>query len=108
MGDMTVSKATETKWREQVQAWRTSGESARAFAEKRGLAVSTLRHWGYRLGRPPAPKFLQLVPKVASTHVDSSVPDVVVEVGAARVRVAAGFDATLLADVVAALGRDGR
>ena len=42
MAGMTVSTATEAKWREQVHAWRASGESARAFAEKRNRPVSTV------------------------------------------------------------------
>nr|WP_275938629.1 hypothetical protein [Sorangium cellulosum] len=38
----------------------------------------------------------------------SSAPELVVEVGGARVRVAAGFDPALLADVVRALGGGAR
>jgi hypothetical protein len=104
MGGMTASVATRAKWQERVQAWRTSGESARAFAEKRGYAPATLRYWSSRLGTAEAPRFLRLVPKAPPATASASPSELVVEVGAARVRVAVGFDPALLADLVTALG----
>lgn len=41
-------------WSEQVEGWRTSGRSQRAFAEASGLSYSALRRWKARLGREEA------------------------------------------------------
>ncbi|WP_438032768.1 IS66 family insertion sequence element accessory protein TnpA [Sorangium sp. So ce204] len=103
---MTRTKATEVMWSERVRAWRESGETAEEFARSRGFAASTLHGWSSRLSRAEPPRFLRLVPKAPA--VTSSASELVVEVGGARVRVAAGFDAALLADVVRALGGGAR
>lgn len=94
---------TAAMWAKRVEAWRASGETADVFAQGKGYEGSTLRWWSSRLGRPEQPQFLRLVPKACAGPVDTGV---VVEVGHARVRVGAGFDAKLLAQVVAALGGD--
>ncbi|AUX24049.1 uncharacterized protein SOCEGT47_045820 [Sorangium cellulosum] len=106
MASMTRTKATEVMWSERVRAWRESGETAEEFARSRGFAASTLHGWSSRLSRTERPRFLRLVPKAPA--VTSSAPELVVEVGGARVRVAAGFDPALLADVVRALGGGAR
>ncbi|WP_437912419.1 IS66 family insertion sequence element accessory protein TnpA [Sorangium sp. So ce302] len=106
MACMTRTKATEVMWSERVRAWRERGETAEAFARSRGFAASTLHGWSSRLSRTERPRFLRLVPKAPA--VTSSASELVVEVGGARVRVAAGFDAALLADVVRALGGGAR
>lgn len=101
-GGMKSSAASNTEqiWRERVRQWRASGETAEQFARHKGFAPSTLRWWSSRLGSPERTTFVRLVPKpVAPT----AAPEVLVEIGAARVRVAAGFDAALLADVVRVL-----
>ena len=90
-------------WAKRVEAWRASGETADVFAQGKGFEGSTLRWWSSRLGRPERPRFLRLLPKACAAQVDAGV---VVEVGHARVRVKAGFDTKLLAEVVAALGGD--
>lgn len=100
-----ATKKTEAKWAERVRAWRASGETAQEFAQRQGYAASTLHVWSSRLTRAEAPRFLRLVPKAKATPVTSAA-ELVVEVGSARVRVAAGFDSALLADVVRVLGGD--
>ncbi len=102
MAGHSATKKTEAKWAEQVRAWRASGESADDFATRHGFATSTLHGWSSRLPREDSPRFLRLVPKSVESVTPRS--EVVVEVGNARVRVATGFDAALLADVVQALG----
>jgi transcriptional regulator with XRE-family HTH domain len=89
-------------WSERIRAWRASGVSASQFAQDQGLAVSTLRYWASRLSEAPKPQFLRLVPKSPAVAPPSS-SELVVEVGAARIRVTAGFDAALLSGVVQAL-----
>ena len=100
---MMATKPTEDRWAKRVTAWRASGETTDVFAQGKGFEGSTLRWWSSRLGRAEQPAFLRLVPKACAVQVDAGV---VVEVGHARVRVKAGFDANLLAQVVAALGGD--
>jgi hypothetical protein len=100
---MTATKATEEIWVKRIEAWRASGETADAFASGKGYEGSTLRWWSSRLGRAEKLRFVQLVPKAGAAQVDAGV---VVEVGHARIRVKAGFDTRLLAEVVAALGGD--
>jgi hypothetical protein len=99
---MRATRATEETWARRVESWRASGETADAFAQDKGYEGSTLRWWSSRLGRG-SPQFLRLVPKARAVEVDAGL---VVEVGRACVRVKAGFDAKLLAEVVAALGGD--
>jgi hypothetical protein len=95
-----ATKKTEAKWAERVRAWRASGETAQEYAVRHGFAASTLHVWSSRLQSTEAPRFLRLVPKTTDSPPS---PEVVVEVGGARVRVGAGFDRALLADVVRAL-----
>jgi len=100
---MTATKTTGATWAKRVEAWRASGETADVFAQGKEYKGSTLRWWSSRLGRADQPRFVRLVPKAAVVAVDAGM---VVEVGRARVRVKAGFDTKLLAEVVAALGGD--
>ena len=96
---MAVLASTAALWSERVRAWRASGETASAYADGKGFAASTLRFWASRLNRmPSAPRIVQLVPRPALVAAE-----LLVEVGAARVRVGRGFDRELLADVVATL-----
>ena len=70
------------------------------FAEGKGFAGSTLRFWATRLKSVPlssAPRIVQLVTRTATPA------ELLVEVGAARVRVGRGFDRELLVEVVGAL-----
>ena len=97
------SEATAAVWQERVAAWRASGETAERFARRGGYAASTLRWWSRRLGRAAAPGFVRLVPRAPGAPAAPAAPGVVVEVGGARIHVAPGFDAALLAQVVAAL-----
>lgn len=75
--------------------------SARVYAAQRGYSRASLTKWAAeaRTGEPTFVR-VEVVPRVA--------PELVVEIGGARVRVAAGFDASLLRDVVAALAPEAR
>ncbi len=96
-----VKATTRQKWAERVRAWRASGEEAGAFAAGKGYEASTLRWWASRLGGEES---LRIVPVVARASSSEAPGGVVVEVGGARVQVTSGFDGTLLAQVVRALG----
>jgi hypothetical protein len=97
----STALTTESIWRDRVRQWRESGETADQFAKGRGFAASTLRYWSRRLGRTEQAHFVRLVPRAPAR---APGPDLVIEVGCARVRVAPGFDATLLTEVVRVLG----
>jgi hypothetical protein len=103
---MMTSTATtnESLWAERVRAWRASGEPVAKFVQGRGYSASALRSWAQRLGpAEPSPRFLRVVPSKPAPAAGGS-SELVLEVGAVRVRVAPGFDPALLADVLRALG----
>ena len=95
-----AKRRTEEERRAEVQGWRASGESMARYAARRGYAETSLRNWAAAAEESwsGAPGLVRLV--VASPVRDG---EVVVEVGAARIRVGATFDAELLRAVVAAL-----
>jgi hypothetical protein len=104
----TPSPTTITLWTDRVRAWRESGQSASDFALGKDFKASTLRHWSTRLRRSSKARFVPLVrapePAPAVTSIEPACTELVVEVGAVRVRVTPGFDPPLLAEVVRALG----
>jgi hypothetical protein len=103
---MGYTPETAAIWSERARAWRASGLTAAAFADGKGFAGSTLRFWASRLKSAPvasAPRVVQLVARRAEPETE-----VVIEVGAVRVRVRRGFDRALLAEVLGALGEVAR
>ena len=81
---------------------RATGEPVRKVAERLGISVSSAYLW-MKEAPASAPRFAKLVrlPSAATA-------ELAVQVGAATIRVAIGFDAELLRSVVAALGNDSR
>jgi hypothetical protein len=104
-------RRTDAERRREVEGWRASSESVKKYAARRGYSETTLRKWiatenaGSRV--PSAmPELLRVVARssVGSALSLGSADDaVVVEVGAARIRVTRAFDAPLLRSVVLAL-----
>ena len=101
---------TETKWSERVREWKSSGRTAKEFAEGREFKASTLVYWAscLRTGmgggprgkkREPHVRMVRVVPRAVRSD-----DTIVVAIGAARVAVRAGFDPSLLRQVVSALG----
>jgi hypothetical protein len=127
-----MTKETEAKWVERVREWRSSGLSAEDFATNKGFEASTLRWAASRLrsmttseaetassseprrvvggsrrrtrSSTVAPRFLPVRRRATKT----TAAELLVEVGNARIRVARGFDVSLLGEVVRALGGDAR
>ena len=119
-------RMTAAAWGELVEAWQTSGQSARDFAAKKGIAESSLRWWKTELARrarreparrSPGPhgkgiaiarvvregeEIPMPIEPLAST-VEPANPPVIVAVGAVRILVQHEFDAQLLREVVRAL-----
>lgn len=94
-----MTQTTRTKWAERVKRWKASGQSAETFAEGAGFKPGTLRWWSSELKRE-APSMFVDATSLVSSAADTAL---VLEVGAVRIRVSHGFDATLLREVLAAL-----
>jgi hypothetical protein len=95
-----VKTRTKDERRREVQAWRASGETAHVYAARRGYSTTSLHRWcaDERASAEPAFVRVEVVPNDVR-----DAPELVVEVGDARVRVARGFDAEHLRAVVGAL-----
>lgn len=112
---------TELKiWEQRVAAWRSSGQSARRFAEGREFSVHMLRYWARRVDATPparaagtapaAPREELRIARVIRPAVAAvpregrSEPAVAIELGGAVITVKAGFDQATLAAVLDVLG----
>ena len=76
---------TERDAKKVVRAWRRSGVSQRAFAEKHGLSRQRLCYWNSRLKieqREPAPQFVPGVVIESSATVSIRVATSTIEVNA--------------------------
>ena len=114
-------RLTKTQWANHVEAWRSSGTSARVYCEKRGLKLSTLRYWSGRIRREAAEaldekfegsparfaKVRRTAPKAASPSRATASEPLRVVVGDVRVEVGAEFDADTLRRVLEVLGSMG-
>jgi hypothetical protein len=47
-------------WAELAEAWKGSGETQRAFAERRGVPLSTLQSWIYRRRRTRSSRLIEV------------------------------------------------
>ena len=117
-----MKEATRSTWSERVEAWKRSGQTAAEFTADKPYKGTTLvwRAWQLRRRsaepmkkkRPDAERRAprKTAPRIALAEVVRRAPDqgssarVMVEVVGARIAVARGFDATLLREVVQALG----
>jgi hypothetical protein len=93
----------ERFWRQTIAAWKQSGQTAAAFAARRGVSVPSLYAWRQELARrdrgPAAP-----APTFVPVHI---VPDARLEVllpSGLIVRTPVGADPVAVARLVAALG----
>ena len=94
-----------------VAAYRASGLSARAFAEGEGIPASTLYQWlKGDARRPVGLRMAKVVPPTANSVEEKQhpTPAVTIEVGAACVRVAPGFDRSTLKTVLELLSEGTR
>lgn len=99
---MAAKRRNAAQWRRLISEWESSELGASEFARRRGLNVSTLRWWRWRLREEPhealeVPSFFEVLVEEAPA------PELVVELGDIRVRVPSGFDAGELRRLVAAL-----
>jgi hypothetical protein len=94
----------EHQWRRWIGEWQTSGLSVRAFCERRGLTVAGFYAWRRVLERRAAEKAafvpVQVVSDAVATRAGAL--EVVLTDGRA-VRVAPGFEAATLRQLLAVL-----
>jgi transposase-like protein len=92
-----------------VAAWRASGQTVAEYCERHGVKPSELRYWVKGAPRSVATtaapvRFARVERAVAESPPVSPPAAIVIEVGAARVRVERGIDARTLAIVLEVLG----
>jgi transposase len=94
----------ECQWRRWIGEWQASGLSARAFCERRGLSVARFYAWRRVLQRRAAEKAAFVPVQVVADPVAdrASALEVLLADGRA-VRVAPGFDAATLRQLLAVL-----
>ena len=94
----------ERQWRSWIGEWQASGLSVRAFCERRGLAIPSFYAWRRALERRAAEKAAFVPVQVVADAVptQASALEVVLTDGRA-VRVAPGFDAPTLRQLLAVL-----
>jgi hypothetical protein len=94
----------EQQWRHWIGEWRASGLSVRAFCKRRGLALPTFYAWRRTLeGRAAEGATFVPVQVVAdATPTQPSALEIILRDGRA-VRVAPGFDAATLRQLLAVL-----
>jgi hypothetical protein len=94
----------ERQWRRWIGEWQASGLSARAFCERRGLTVASFYAWRRVLQQRAAEKAAFVPVQVVADPVpDRASPLEVVLTGGQTVRVAPGFDAATLRQLLAVL-----
>ena len=95
---------TERQWRHWIAEWRASGLSVRAFCGQRGLATPSFYHWRRVLERRAAEKVAFVPVQVVAEAVPALATALEVVLTDGRmVRVAPGFDAATLRQLLAVL-----
>ena len=94
----------EQRWRLWINQWRASGLSVRAFCARHGLATASFYNWRRALERRVAeePAFVPVRVVADAVPIQASALEVVLTDGRA-VRVAPGFDAATLRQLLAVL-----
>ena len=107
--------ATRDVWEQRVKRWRKSGLSADEFAAREGIKSRQLVWWRWKLGASPsaamAPAPLRFLPvQVVDAPADTGGSAVALEIALPNgrvVRVPEGFDAEMLARVLAIASSEG-
>ena len=94
----------EQQWRRRISQWRASGLSVRAFCARHGLASASFYAWRRVLERRAAeqPAFVPVQVVADTMPAQTSALEVVLADGR-TVRVAPGFDAATLRQLLAVL-----
>ncbi len=100
-----MKRVPKEEWKRRVHGWRTSGQSARAYAAEHGFSAATLSWWSSRIRHEvPEVGMATVLTSAESSSRDDHACCVEVVVGNGRiVRVHEGFAPELLAAVLGAL-----
>jgi hypothetical protein len=109
-----ANETNEQRWAARVAEWRASGLTAPAYCEGRDFTAGGLRHWAHVLKRrgvlkPPSVDQLRSavrmvrVESTATAEPSPTMTTLTIELGAARLEVPAGFDASTLRTVLEVL-----
>jgi transposase len=94
----------ERQWRRWIGEWQASGLSGRAFCQRRGLTVASFYAWRRVLQRRAAEKAAFVPVQVVADAVPTQASALEVVLADGRtVRVAPGFDAATLRQLLAVL-----
>ena len=100
----TRDERKKQQWRGWIGEWRASGLSVRAFCERRGLATHRFYYWRRVLERRPVEKAAFVPVQVVAEAVPALATALEVVLTDGRmVRVAPGFDAATLRQLLAVL-----
>lgn len=102
--------ANESEWTNRVAAWRDSGQSAAEFCADKDYSASTLYYRASQLKRRSGSSGEAARVSIARVVRKSAAPEpttapIVVQIGLARVEIAAGVDGATLSEVLRALTR---
>ena len=92
----------ERQWRQTLREWRQSGLSVRVFCARRGLAQPSFYAWRRELAKRDAQGAAFVPVRVLGEARPTAALEVVLE-GGRTLRVAAGFDAATLRQLLAVL-----
>ena len=94
----------ERQWQRRIEQWRASGLSVRAFCARHGLATASFYNWRRVLERRAADRAAFVpVQVVADTVPGRTISLEVILADGRAVRVAPGFDAATLRQLLAVL-----
>ena len=95
---------TRAFWKKHVAGWRASGETAKQYSERHGLATTSLWSWSSRLKRDG--EFADVAMRWAKVKVTTlTQPPITLRVRDVQIVVERGFDADTLAAILAVLDR---
>src|SRR5262245_11341614 len=94
----------ERQWRRWISQWRASGLSVRAFCDRHGLATPSFYHWRRVLQRRAVERSAFVPVQVVADAVPTQASALeVVLMDGRTVRIAPGFDAATLRQLLAVL-----
>ena len=91
------------KWRGLLAAQLASGQTVTAWCRERRIEQNTFYSWRKRLSAEPSARAPQFIPVTLEPDACRACPSLTLTVGLTSIRVDPGFDAPLLAEVLAVL-----
>jgi len=111
-------ESNREQWRKQVEQWRSSGHSARDYAEKNGINFYTLRYWSSRFpldnhnkktaaerAVAPGAKFIDVTEALAAPTAMRRGSGLELLVSDVVIRLSVGFDQQTLRQVLVVVRR---